>query len=42
METIELKIAGKPIKAQAGETIVQALWKAGMAESVQTGCAGGV
>ena len=42
MKNIEIKIAGKPISAQAGETIVQALWKAGMAESVQTGCAGGV
>lgn len=39
MKNIEIKIAGKPISAMSGETIVQALWKAGMAESVQTGCA---
>ncbi len=42
MKNIEIKISGKPISAQAGETIVHALWAAGMAESVQTGCAGGV
>ncbi|MBT6717207.1 MAG: 4Fe-4S dicluster domain-containing protein [Nitrospina sp.] len=42
MKNIEIKIVGKPISAQAGETIVHALWAAGMAESVQTGCAGGV
>ena len=42
MKKIEIKISGKPISAQEGETIVHALWAAGMAESVQTGCAGGV
>ena len=42
MKKIEIKISGKPISAHAGETIVHALWAAGMAESVQTGCAGGV
>ena len=42
MKKIEIKISGKPISANAGETIVHALWAAGMAESVQTGCAGGV
>ena len=42
MKKIEIKISGKPIPAQAGETIIHALWAAGMAESVQTGCAGGV
>ena len=42
MENIEIKIAGKPISAQVGETIINALWNAGMAESVQTGCNGGV
>jgi len=42
MKKIEIKISGKSISAQAGETIVHALWAAGMAESVQTGCAGGV
>ena len=42
MKKIEIKILGKSISAHAGETIVHALWAAGMAESVQTGCAGGV
>ena len=42
MKKIEIKISGKPISAYLGETIVHALWAAGMAESVQTGCAGGV
>lgn len=42
MKKIEIKISGKPITARAGETIVQALWSAEIAESVQTGCAGGV
>ena len=42
MKKIEIKISGKAISAHAGETIVHALWAAGMAESVQTGCAGGV
>ena len=42
MKKIEIKISGKPISAYAGETIVNAFWAAGMAESVQTCCAGGV
>ena len=42
MKKIEIKISGKTISAYPGETIVHALWAAGMAESVQTGCAGGV
>ena len=42
MKKIEIKISGKAISAHAGETIVHALWAAGMAELVQTGCAGGV
>ena len=42
MKKIEIKISGKPIIAQTGETIVQALWSAEMAELIQTGCAGGV
>lgn len=41
-ETIEIQISGKSIPAKAGETIVHALWAAGMADAVQTGCAGGV
>ena len=42
MKKIEIKISGKPISAYPGERIVHALWAAGMGESVQTGCAGGV
>ncbi len=42
METVEIKVAGKAIQARAGETVIHALWAAGMAESVKTGCAGGV
>ena len=42
MKKIEIKISGKPIIAQTGETILQALWSAEMAELIQTGCAGGV
>ena len=41
-KTVEIKISGKTIQAKAGETIIHALWAAGMAESIQTGCAGGV
>ena len=41
-KTVEIKISGKTIEAKAGETIIHAIWKAGMAESIQTGCAGGV
>jgi Na+-translocating ferredoxin:NAD+ oxidoreductase RnfC subunit len=41
-KTVEIKISGKTIQARAGETLVHALWAAGMAESVKTGCAGGV
>ena len=42
MKKIEIKISGKPISAQAGETIVHALWAAGKGDLVKTGCAGGV
>jgi len=42
MKKIEIKISEKPIIAQTGETILQALWSAEMAELVQAGCAGGV
>ena len=41
-KTVEIKISGKTIEAKVGETIIHALWSAGMAESIQTGCAGGV
>ena len=42
MKTVEIKVAGKPVKARAGETVIHALWSAGQAESVKTGCVGGV
>ena len=42
MKTIEIKVAGKTIRAKTGETVINALWGAGMAELVKTGCVGGV
>ena len=42
MKKIEIKISGKPVSAQTGETIVNALWVAGKGDLVKTGCAGGV
>ena len=42
MKKIEIKISGKPVSAQVGETIVHALWIAGKGDLVKTGCAGGV
>ncbi|MBT5028893.1 MAG: 4Fe-4S dicluster domain-containing protein [Nitrospina sp.] len=39
---VEIKISGKTIQAQAGETLIHAIWSAGMPESIKTGCAGGV
>ena len=39
---VEIKISGKTIQAQVGETLIHALWAAGMAESIKTGCDGGV
>jgi len=42
METVEIKVAGKAIQARAGETVIHALWNAGMAELIATGCVGGV
>ncbi len=41
-ETVEIKVAGQPVTARAGETIVHALWAAGLADAVKTGCVGGV
>ena len=38
MKSIEIKIAGKPIKARVGETVINALWNAGIADSIKTGC----
>ncbi len=40
--TVEIKISGEAIQAQRGETILHALWAAGMAERVKAGCDGGV
>ena len=40
MKKIEIKISGKTVSAQAGETIVNALWAAGKGDLVKTGCAG--
>jgi Fe-S oxidoreductase len=42
MKTVTIKISGKTIEAKAGETIIHALWDAGLAEEVKTGCDGGV
>lgn len=39
---VPIKIAGQEISAPSGETIVHALWRAGMGELVRTGCVGGV
>ena len=41
-KTVEIKISGKTIQAKLGETIVNALWTSGIADSIKTGCAGGV
>lgn len=41
-ETVEITVSGKTIRAAAGETIMRAMWAAGMAADIQTGCAGGV
>lgn len=41
-KTVEIKVAGKSLSAREGETIVHALWAAGMGEAVQVGCGGGV
>jgi len=41
-KTVEISIAGKPVQTKAGETIVHALWSAGMGDAVKTGCVGGV
>ena len=42
MKKIEIKISGKPVSAQVGETIVNALWIAGKGDLLKVGCAGGV
>ena len=42
LPTVQISILGKVIQARAGETIIHALWAAGLGKLVQTGCAGGV
>ena len=39
---VGIQVAGKTIKARAGETIIHALWAASMGDAVKTGCVGGV
>jgi len=39
---VNLTVAGKAIQAREGETIIHALWQAGMGTAIQTGCVGGV
>ena len=41
-ESVEIFIAGKSVRARAGETIIQALWAVEMGDAVKTGCVGGV
>ncbi|QPJ60377.1 MAG: 4Fe-4S dicluster domain-containing protein [Candidatus Nitronauta litoralis] len=41
-KTVQITVAGKPMEAREGQTIVHALWQAGMASEVMTGCLGGV
>jgi Fe-S oxidoreductase/ferredoxin len=42
MKTIVIMVAGESIQARVGETVVHALWNAGKAELIKTGCVGGV
>ncbi len=41
-ERVNITVAGKPVQASVGQTIVHALWAEGMASEVATGCVGGV
>ena len=41
-KTVSIKISGKTIQAQEGETLINAIWNAGIAESIKAGCTGGV
>lgn len=41
-QQVALVIGGKPVRARAGETILHAAWSAGLAGTIQAGCAGGV
>ena len=42
VKTLDIKVAGKTIRAKVGETVISALWAAGMSESIKTGCVAGV
>lgn len=39
---VNLTVAGQAIQAREGETIIHALWQAGLGHTIQTGCVGGV
>ena len=39
---VNITVAGKAIQAREGETIIHALWQAGLGHEILTGCAGGV
>jgi formate hydrogenlyase subunit 6/NADH:ubiquinone oxidoreductase subunit I len=39
---VNITVAGKAIQAREGETIIHALWQAGLGHDIQTGCVGGV
>ncbi len=39
---IEIEVAGKTIQAREGETLIHALWTAGLPKEIRTGCLGGV
>ena len=41
-KTVEITVTGKTIQARKGETIIHALWQAGLGHDIQTGCDGGV
>lgn len=41
-QTVEIGICGKRVRATIGETIMHALWAAGMGKDIQAGCVGGV
>ena len=42
LKNVEITVSGKPLLAKEGETIIQAIWAAGRANEIQTGCIGGV
>ncbi len=41
-KNVTITVGGKPIQAREGQTIIHALWEAGLAREINTGCAGGV